>query len=347
MPTSDPLTITRLRPPEPSLVYPVLWEFASKRHDIYLRRLLGQPYPWTDDPVLSTYKFTNSFRVLDRVSQYFVAMIYSEPTASEESLFLRTILFKTFNRIDTWESIVRNFGLPTASNFDFAACEALLSRMRDRKIPIYSAAYIMPPSKKREQKHHMHLEMIQQMLRSGLPAKLATQPSLEGVYRSLLCWRTLGPFLSFQYSIDLNYSTMINHKEYEFVVPGPGALDGLAKCFNSLGGYCPSDTIKWMTDRQAREFERSNVSFEGLWGRPLQPVDIQNVLCEVSKYTRMTHPQVVGLSRRKRIKQRFRQTGPLRPPFFPPKWAINDNVSEWLAKNTPHRTPDLFELHLL
>ena len=37
---------------------------------------------------------------------------------------------------------------------------------------------------------------------------------------------TIGDFLAYQYITDLNYSTLTNFTEMEFVVPGPGAKHG-------------------------------------------------------------------------------------------------------------------------
>ena len=86
----------------------------------------------------------------------------------------------------------------------------------------------------------------------------------------------------------------------------------------------------WLSDMQMEEFSRYNLDFDGLWGRPLQPIDVQNLLCEVSKYTRATHPDVKGRSGRKRIKQKFGMTGPLPMPFFPPKWGLKQRTAAWL-----------------
>ena len=61
--------VRRRSQPRPSTLYPVLWRFAAKRQRIYLRRLAGEIGPWTDDPVLAAYRFTNAFRAADRVSQ--------------------------------------------------------------------------------------------------------------------------------------------------------------------------------------------------------------------------------------------------------------------------------------
>ena len=320
--------------PKPSSIYPVLWRFSSERHRIYLRRIAGDTHPWTDDPVLSDYKFTNAFRAADRVSQYLIRLIYSDPDAGDDTLFLRTMLFKIFNKIDTWESIVSNLGLPGTHNFNYEGCERLLSRLRRERISIYSAAYIMPSGgRSGGPKHQMHLHLIRKMLEDHLPAKLGEAKSLLEAYNLLLGYSTLGPFLAFQYAIDLNYTALMNHPEQDFVVAGPGALDGLSKCFGSLGDYSPSDAILWLSDTQEREFERYGLDFDGLWGRPLQPIDVQNLLCEVSKYTRATHPEIRGKYGRKRIKQRFIMTGTLPRPFFPPKWSLNQRIEGWFENN--------------
>ncbi len=333
------LLVAKRSRPRLSKLYPVIWRFASERQLIYFRRLSGKPTPWTDDPVLSTYRFTNAFRAADRVSQYLIQLAYADNEAKYNTVFLRTILFKVFNRIDTWSAIVENLGLPLASNFDYLACDDLLASRRTR-VPIYSAAYIMPTGQRAGvPKHRMHLHLIHEMITDGLPEKLAQTRSLRDAYLLLLAWPTLGPFLAFQYTIDLNYTTLMSHSEHEFVVAGPGALDGLAKCFESLGEFTPSETIVWLTERQDDEFERYGLEFNGLWGRPLQPVDVQNLLCEVSKYTRVTHPEVRGRSGRTRIKQRFMPAGTLPKPFFPPKWGLNGRIDECLGDVGTNRQP--------
>lgn len=325
------LPVTRRCRPRPSELYPILWRFASERQRIYLRRLAGRAMPWTDDPVLSAYRFTNAFRAADRVSQYLVRLAYADHEVSCDTLFLRTILFKVFNRIDTWDDIVQKLGLPVAHRFDHAACDDLLAARRT-KVPIYSAAYIMPSGGRAGvPKHRMHLRLIRDMVADGLPARLRRTRSLQDAYALLLAWPTLGPFLAFQYAIDLNYTALMSHPENDFVVAGPGALDGLAKCFDSLGEFTPAETIVWLTDMQDEEFQRYGLSFSGLWGRPLQPIDVQNLLCEVSKYTRVTHPAIKGRSGRTRIKQRFTSAGAVPRPFFPPKWGLNGRIDDWLG----------------
>lgn len=329
------LTAARRLRPRPSTLYPILWRFAFERQRIYLRRLLDAPPPWSDDPILTAYRFTNVFRAADRVSQHLIRLVYADGEVSRDTLFMRTILFKVFNRIDTWQALTDRLGLPIANAFDYAACDDLLTRRRTTA-PIYSAAYIMPSGRQSGiPKHRMHLGLIRDMVADGLPAKLEQTRSLRDAYLLLLAWPTLGPFLAFQYAIDLNYTPLTSHDESDFVVAGPGALDGLAKCFESLGELGPAETIIWLTERQNEEFERYDLPFNDLWGRPLQPIDVQNLLCEVSKYTRATHPTVTGRSGRTRIKQRFTADGKLPKPFFPPKWGLNHRIDDWFRAREP------------
>lgn len=143
------------------------------------------------------------------------------------------------------------------------------------------------------------------------------------VYEMLLRYPGIGPFLAYQYTIDLNYSALLNFDESSFVVAGPGALDGIAKCFSDVAGRTPEEVIHAVTDDQASACRRLGIEFQSLFGRPLQPIDCQNLFCEISKYARVAHPEIIGTSERKRIKQSYRHSVTALPaPFFPPRWGL-------------------------
>src|SRR5262249_59362365 len=103
-------------------------------------------------------------------------------------------------------------------------------------------------------------------------------------------------------------------------------LDGIHKCFLDRGGLNQPEIIRLMADRQAEEFARLGLSFRSLWGRPLQLVDCQNLFCEVGKYARVAHPDIMALSGRTRIKQRFTPNPAAISYWYPPKWGINDAI---------------------
>lgn len=331
----------------PTTVYDSYWYFAAERHAIYERRLSDPEGPWTDDPILGTYRFTNAYRAADRVSQYLIGEVQYGQGRSQApaELFFRTLLFKIFNKIETWKLIEAQVGPVSWQSVDLTAVDTLLEAAMGRGERIYSAAYIMPaPQLGRTRKHSNHLALLERMMNDGLPARVERSRSLAEVYELLRPYPGLGPFLTFQYAIDLNYSNLLDFSEADFVVAGPGALDGVAKCFEDTGGRSATEVIEYMADVQDREFAERGIDFKGLFGRKLQLIDCQNIFCEISKYARVAHPDVRGVSGRTRIKQSYRAS-PLKeePPFFPPKWGLEvPQIPRCLAHPTVQRQGNLF-----
>ena len=309
-------------------VYDTYWRFAAERQAIYLRRLANPVGPWSNDPILNDFRFTNVYRITDRVSQYLVREVQYDPArpASPAEVFFRTLLFKIFNRIETWEALERQLGPIVWRSTPLHRIVQVLDDEILKGRPVYSAAYIMPPpSLGHERKHANHLALLNQMMGDRLADQLASARSLKAAYEMILAYPGIGPFLASQYCIDLNYSTLMDFDEGDFVAAGPGALDGIAKCFDGAQSENSSAVIHWMAESQEDEFDRLGLTFPSLFGRRLQPIDCQNIFCEVAKYARLAHPHVRGTSGRQRIKQRYRRRSDswLERPFFPPKWLLD------------------------
>src|SRR5260370_32928104 len=94
----------------PTEVFDTLWKFATERQAVFYRRLDGLPSPWTSDPTLATFKFTNAYRATDRVSQFLIQKVIYSGDQSPRELFFRIILFKLFNKIETWQLLASQFG---------------------------------------------------------------------------------------------------------------------------------------------------------------------------------------------------------------------------------------------
>jgi alpha-glutamyl/putrescinyl thymine pyrophosphorylase clade 1 len=123
--------------------------------------------------------------------------------------------------------------------------------------------------------------------------------------------------------IDINYSTLINFDEMDFVVAGPGARDGIFKCFGRVAQGIEAEIIRYMSDTQEGHFARLGFNFSGLYGRRLQLIDCQNLFCEVDKYARAAHPEIGCYSGRTRIKQRYVPSDQVVTAWFPPKWGLH------------------------
>lgn len=320
----------KLEPAKPTIVYDTYWRFAAERQEIFFRRLEASRPPWTNDPILAEYKFTNAYRASDRVSQYLIRNVIYHGDQSPEELFFRIILFKLFNKIKTWELLHQTFGHISYADFNPAEYDSVLTTALDGGQTIYSAAYIMPSGSREigpTKKHRTHLRLLERMMEDEVAVRLRDSRSMQEAFAILRSYPMMGDFLAYQYVTDLNYSTLLHFSEMEFVVPGPGAKGGISKCFSSLGGLSEIDIIKLIADRQAEEFERLGLNFRSLWGRPLQLIDCQNLFCEVDKYSRVRHPEVEGIGQRSRIKQKFAWNSEPIDYWFPPKWGLNEKMA--------------------
>jgi hypothetical protein len=320
----------------PTKVFDTYWRFAAERQAIFYRRLNGYERSLTSDPILQNYRFTNTYRAADRVSQYLIREVQYgiERSQATQEVFFRTILFKIFNKIETWESLERAAGPILWGGADIQKFAGILENLISRGTRIYNSAYIMPsPPFGNPRKHANHLALLAQMMSDQIPDRIAQIGSLRAAYEILSRYPGLGPFLAFQYAIDLNYSSILTADETEFVVAGPGALDGISKCFSDFDDYSAEYVINWTVDRQANEFDRLGLKFETLFGRRLQPIDCQNVFCEISKYSRVAHPDVPGIANRHKIKRSYvPDPRPLLPLAFPPQWQLQ--IPQTFAKPT-------------
>lgn len=332
-----------------SKIYDLYWYFASERQAIFERRMNGSPGPWSSDPILQSYKFCNVYRAADRVSQYMIRNVcYHDERCTREDRMFQIVAFRTFSKIQTWESVREFLGrYPTLEDLASGRFSAALDDTRIRNGGLYTGAFILCATDAYGQrlKHLNHVELFRHMfLLEDLGSALLTAESLQEVYELLLRFPLMGGFMSYQTTIDLNYSELINFSENDFTQAGPGALRGIKKVFESLGGLTPSEVIRWMVDNQADEFGRLGLPFDGLWGRPLHAIDCQGLFCETDKYCREAAPELA--SARKRIKARFAPASTRLPLFFPPKWGLNSALPAATDSYMPaeHYSGDLQEV---
>lgn len=309
---------------KPTKVYDTFWRFAAKRQDIYVKRLQSTHGPLTDDSILKEYRFTNVYRASDRVSQYLIRNVIYSGIQTAEEIFFRTLLFKIFNKISTWEYLCRETGFPTWKSFDLVKYNGILDKISSAGLSLYSAAYIMPsPALGAKKKHTNHLKLLQLMMTDRIYEKIVSANSLQEVFEILRTYPSMGDFLAFQYAIDLNYSSIINFSEMDFVVAGPGARRGIRKCFTGIEGIPESEIIQKVTVNADYEFIKRGLHFMKIGNRSLQLIDIQNIFCEVDKYSRIFHPEFNDKNTRVRIKQKYSPAGRMPVPYFPPKWNIH------------------------
>ncbi len=298
--------------------------FIQERMNIFWGRYNHRDH-LTDDPILKEYKFTNVYRASDRVSQYLIKdVIYKDlEKYMPEDVLLRILVFKVFNRIETWDYLTKLIDIRVHS-FNVERLAEILTK-RQSEYPIFSNAYMMAGSHVRyagiNTKHEVWLHMIEdEFIQKRGVEKVLKAKSMSEVYNQLRNYPLIGDFLAYQYAIDFNYSPYLNFDEDSFVKAGVGAVRGIKKCFLSYGDRF-EDAIYFIHDHfEDLQKKYGYIDFHPLPGRKPKLIDLQNCFCETDKYLRAKMPELkVG---NVRIKQRYKPTNEMINFYFPDKWGV-------------------------
>lgn len=303
--------------------------FMQERMNIFWRSCKNNVYPLTEDPILRDYKFTNVYRACDRVSQYLIShVIYKHiDRFTPEDMLLRILVFKIFNKIETWDYLEKSYGDICIEHFEVEEICRLLSN-RQKSYPIFNNAYMMTGCHQRydylPSKHAKWLQMVKdEFIGQRVVNKILKAGSMETVFNLMEQCSFVGGFLAYQYTIDFNYSPYVNFDENSFVKAGIGAIRGIKKCFKDVGNNY-EDAIRY-TYEHLDDFrtEFGLDCFKPLPGREPHLIDIQNCFCETDKYLRVKMPDL--LIGNVRIKQRYKKSVIPITYEFPPKWNIPQN----------------------
>lgn len=307
--------------------------FMSERMGMFRRKCQGlKREEWTKDPILHSYKFTNVYRATDRVSQYLIRnVIYRNlDQYSPEDVLLRILIFKIFNKPETWEYLSYKLSDPiTVKTYNPNEIASLLTDYQ-RHHPIFNNAYMMAGSHMSYNdlptKHDKWLTMVKrEIIEKDLFKQILDADSLETVYNILSQCTFIGGFLAYQYAIDFNYSPYLKFSEDSFVKAGIGAVRGIKKCFYNYGQDY-EDAIRYIYDNLYTLEERYHEEgFRPLQGHAPTLIDLQNCFCETDKYLRAKMPELkVG---NVRIKQHYIINQGTIHYMFPPKWGVKETLS--------------------
>lgn len=260
--------------------------FVHERHHIWNLRQKGAPQPWTEDPILRAYKFTNVFRVLDYGSQFLLRELL-EPDLSPRDILARCFLYRYTNLPATWVYFREELGrYPMADDLNETLCDLFAARMAAGVLS-YSSAYIIHPMNTVGEgpKFNLIVKVAQGMFGRGssLTARFLAADSQRERYELLRAPRGVGEFMAMQILTDWGYSTQCGvDRENEFVVAGPGAIRGA----KTLGAdNSPLGWIEWAYAALRRD-PRTPYIRVGDSHRGPSLMDVQNTFCEFSKYVR-------------------------------------------------------------
>lgn len=253
-------------------------DFVGERHAVWEKRQAGAPQPWTEDPVLATRKFTNVFRLLDPGSQFVIKHLIHEDPA--ETL-MRCFLYRHTNLPAAWLAYAAEFGsMPHRDGLDDLK-EFWLEYKADGN-RVFSGAYMIYPqsSTPGTDKIVSIVDLTKSLfVQSQIDVQFLRAETQADRFAVLRRNKGVADFMSMQILTDFGYST--EFREDEFVVPGPGARKGAAAL-----GLTGEEAIAWAYDAVQDLDPLPLVWGSGNRGHFLSRMDVQNCLCEFSKYVR-------------------------------------------------------------
>lgn len=282
-----PFTIPR---PETVCTLEGLLYFVWEREVIRIARENGHPAPWTNDPILGKYKFTNIHRVDDRVSQWIVGNIIN-PHSEDAHLWFTLLIARLINWPPTLQALIDEGVIPChPTEFDADEFVRVVEGCKLTQSKVYSGAYMVYPTKmdpggNKSQAIAKHIigaaiekwEDIQSTLD-------ADDPTIEGFVTVMSRCFGISTFMAGQVAADLTYAYghLNTASDIDSYAPiGPGSSRGL----NYLLERAPS--AGWTQENFNSELMNIHTAIiEELGITTLTLHDVQNIMCEYSKYCR-------------------------------------------------------------
>lgn len=271
--------------------------FVWEREAIRIAKEGGwNPDALTNDPVLKKYKFTNVHRRDDRVSKWVIEHLI-EPNVGNKNLWFTLLIARLVNWPPTLRVLIKENVIPCAPNplhsgrtFNSAEFVRVVESFKKGSPKVYSSAYMVYPGK---EGYANKSEFIAKRVLGGVVKECESiydsiwecgPPSVERFVEALSSCFGLSTFMAGQVAADLTYCGHLGGAVdlYTYAPVGPGSTKGL----NYLHGRRPY--ASWGQD----EFNKALMDINNkiathLLIDDLTLHDVQNVMCEFSKYCRV------------------------------------------------------------
>lgn len=296
--------------------------FARERHMITLKRAHGLPAPWTQDPVLRNYRFTNVFRELDTTTIWFREKIRN-PLRNDLWVVPATVIFRWFNRVETTGEIIAPYLLNPWLGRPKGDYESLLTDM-ERAIreaypdgPWVTGSYMVFSGKNNGDKLNGLMLFIRSFMRwweeSGR-AEFEKVPTMQRAHELLMGMDGLSGFTSYEVVTDLRWTCAVSPGQATtWAHAGPGAVRGMSRLLYGEDTYLDQASL---ADQQLINVEMRDLlkksKDEAYWPQcdvewpSWELREVEHTLCEFDKYERLRRGQ--GQTKRRFYEDR---AGPL------------------------------------
>jgi hypothetical protein len=256
-------------------------EFATERDHIRFLKDSGLPKPWTKNPLLQQYSFTNVHREDDKQSRL-IAKGWRTPHAKDPDLWFAMFVARLVNWWPTLQEM--KFPVPWDPE-DFAS---VIQAQRDAGEKAFSGAYIINQMIKggtgMSKGEYLAKFVLDPLWKARETCRPRKGDTLEAVCERWTQFKGVGGFIAAQVIADVKYTrVLLDAPDWlTWAASGPGSRRGL-----NLALGRERDT-SWEEGAWLAALQDLRTQFNSRVGEDLQvhAQDMQNVLCEFSKYKR-------------------------------------------------------------
>lgn len=283
------------------------WAYwVNEREKVRLLKESGKEPPWTNDPIIANNRFCSVRRMDDKVSKWmlehwFLPDGYAEPRTA----LIAGLLARMINKPETLAALT---GGKRFTKFDYDRAYKAMYTIKTTGAVVFTNAYIINGASGGPK-----IDQVLNAIRDchDRADKNASQfivpESMEQTAAKISGLRGVGSFISGQVVADLRHVLGTPEDGWwadrmTWAPPGPGSSRGLKYL---LGGSA-ADTVGRGSDMKPKQFLPAlrqlidiarvhPLTAKVFRARKLEAHDIQNTLCETSKFVRVKH----GLGRAK------------------------------------------------
>lgn len=267
--------------------------WMTERHKIYLKKEAGEPWPWTKDPILQEYKFTNPFRENDKVTVW-LKDNWRDPYADHPKLWFAMAVARQICHPDTLKELEP---LVFAKGWNARRAAKIMDDRKAAGKQVYTGAYmIRAESDPRKEWYTWSKNLYMTEIVLGRVWKARKDLSWDGVMgcptlEEMTDWfcefHGWGGFMAYEVVTDLRHTHYLDRASdiFTWANVGPGARRGIHRLlFATERGENPDhikvdyqEVMRTLMVKAQKKFKDKIVEMR----------DIEHSLCEFDKYTRV------------------------------------------------------------
>ena len=259
-----------------------LLRYMRERQRVHDAKERGDVPPWTDDPILNAYRFCNVYREQDRVTQWIDENI-RRPFANDPDLWFILCLARALNNPETLRELIDDIRTcwPRNGRWSEVMFRRVLDLRRARGLRYANPAYMTMGV----------IKWMGELWSNRVEARsdINAARTMAAMFAALRKHKGLGSFIACQIVADMRFTRYLRHApdKLTWTAVGPGSSKGLNYMLGTPGRrWRQAEFIEACTELYRLVAPRWLASPLADANLPFELHEVENVLCEFSKYER-------------------------------------------------------------